>query len=70
MDKSRRYCLKCRKITTWKRPKKELHSKCSVCGGRIAAKRRDKKVKPVHRGKYKKRGGKASVQKYLNNEEY
>ncbi len=38
MKKSRRYCVKCKKITTFKlkkNPKNKLlrHSKCSECGG-------------------------------------
>jgi len=37
MKKSRRYCLKCKKVTTFKlkkNPKNKLlrHSKCSKCG--------------------------------------
>jgi len=44
MDKSRRFCVTCGKVTSFKRPKKEEHSFCCVCGGSNSARRRDKKV--------------------------
>jgi len=56
MDKSRRYCLDCKTVTTWKRPKKNPHSNCSKCGGRRSARRQDKDISPNTRAKYSKRG--------------
>lgn len=41
VKKSRRYCLFCRKVTTWVKKKKLLHSRCSECGGYKSARRRD-----------------------------
>lgn len=57
MDKSRRYCLICRKATTWKRKKKEYHSSCSVCGGVKGCRtfeQREKGIKIIPRKKYPK----------------
>lgn len=45
MKKSRRYCLTCREITTFKKKQKDKHSYCCQCKGWRAGKRRDKKVK-------------------------
>ena len=45
MYKSRRFCLSCYKVTTFKHKAKEQHSRCEICGGFLATQRKDKAVK-------------------------
>lgn len=52
MKKTRRYCVKCKKVTTFKCKKKSEHSKCAECGGWRAGKRLDKKVQKQRCRKY------------------
>lgn len=30
---SKRFCLTCRKITSWRPTKEDYHSRCNTCGG-------------------------------------
>lgn len=58
MDMSRRFCLDCGEVTTWKRKSKDPHSLCSVCKGQKGC--RTKKqlsngFKPKPRHPYSKR---------------
>jgi len=45
MKKSRRYCLNCKKVTTFKLKKRIGHSECSECGGCRAWSKRHAKLK-------------------------
>jgi DNA-directed RNA polymerase subunit M/transcription elongation factor TFIIS len=69
MDKSKRFCVNCGKVTTWKRKKREEHSLCSVCGHNYARKRRDKVVRKNHRrSKLKKQKVERAIDLYDGDE--